>query len=327
MIQEKEAVMHVPFPSIEQYRQVVRLVRERAQHDGVPLPRLTFYGSVKLHGTNADIGFTEDGEMWAQSRSMILTPEADHMGFEAWVRDNANTIPALKSSVVFGEWCGGNIQKGVALGQLPKMFVPFAVVSTHPMNPGRWWTPAEMKSFFFHSGLRCIYDFPNWTRVIDFNRPEEYQNELGELTQNVEAECPVGKELGVSGVGEGIVWWAEPREDFNTQGLIFKVKGEKHSETKVKTLAPVDVEKIENVRVLVDTIVTPHRLEKRLAAMNEEGHATDIRNTGIFIKNVTTDVMKEEKDTIEASGLPITEVMQRVVGTAKQWYMEIVTKI
>jgi hypothetical protein len=308
---------HKPFPSIEQFRNVVKLVRERSQRDGLPLPRIAFRGSVKLHGTNAGIGFTADGEMWAQSRSMILTPEADHMGFAAWVRDNSQAIPHLTSSVIFGEWCGGNIQKGVALGKLPKMFVPFAVVTN-----GRWWTPEEMKTFFFHSGLRCIYDFPNWTKVIDFNCPEESQNELGELTQAVETECPVAKELGVSGIGEGIVWWAEHRDDFNTEGLVFKVKGKKHSETKVKTLAPVDVEKIANIRVLVDAIVTPHRLEKRLQAMNEEGTATDIRNTGVFLKSVSADVMKEERDTLEASGLPMTDIMQRVVATAKQWYVQ-----
>jgi hypothetical protein len=193
---------HVPFPSIEQYRNVVKLVRERAQHDGVPLPRLTFRGSVKLHGTNAGIGFGPAGEMWAQSRSLVLTPEADHMGFATWLRDNAQAIPHLVSSVIFGEWCGGNIQKGVALGQLPKMFIPFAVVTN-----GRWWTPEEMKTFFFHSGLRCIYDFPNWTWVIDFNRPEEYQNALRDLTMAVELECPVAKELGVSGVARQ--WFME----------------------------------------------------------------------------------------------------------------------
>lgn len=306
---------HVSFPSIEQYRNVVRLVRERAQHDGLPLPRLTFYGSVKLHGTNAGIGFTEAGEMWTQSRSQILTPEADHMGFAKWVRDNADTIPRLVSSVIFGEWCGGNIQKGVALGKLPKMFVPFAVVTN-----GRWWTPGEMKTFFFHSGLRCIYDFQNWAKVIDFNRPEESQNELGELTQAVEAECPVGRELGASGVGEGIVWWAEPREDFNTQGLVFKVKGEKHSETKVKTLAPVDVEKIENIRTLVDTVVTQHRLEKKLSEFGE----ADIKRTGDFLKLVTGDVMKEEADTIAASGLPQTDVMRGVTMKARQFFVEAV---
>jgi hypothetical protein len=46
-------VEHVTFPSIEQYRNVCKLVRERAQHDGLPLPILTFFGSVKLHGANS----------------------------------------------------------------------------------------------------------------------------------------------------------------------------------------------------------------------------------------------------------------------------------
>ncbi len=308
---------HVAFPSIEQYRNIVKLVRERAEHDGLPLPRLTFFGSVKLHGTNAGVGFDANGEMWCQSRSQIVTVDADHMGFAKWVRDNASVFPPLKSSVIFGEWCGGNIQKGVALSQLPKMFVPFAVLGAHG-----WWSPGEMKNFFFHSGLRCIYDFPHWVQTIDFNRPEEYQNKLGELTQAVENECPVGVALGVSGVGEGIVWWAEHRDDFNTEGLIFKVKGEKHSETKVKTLAPVDTEKIANIRVLVETIATPHRFEKRLQAMNEEGHATVFESTGIFMKSVAADVLKEEKDTIDASGLPMTDVMRGVSLAAKNWFMQ-----
>lgn len=313
---------HLPFPSIEQYRNICKLVRERAQHDGLPLPRLTFYGSVKLHGTNAGIGFADNGAIWAQSRSQIVTTDADHMGFAAWVRDNVAAIPPLKSAVIFGEWCGGNIQKGVAIGKLPKMFVPFAVFQS-----GRWWSPSEMKNFFYHSGLRCIYDFPNWTRTIDFNRPEEYQNELGELTQAVEAECPVAKDLGASGVGEGIVWWAEHRADFNTADLIFKVKGEKHSETHVKTLAPVDVEKIANVRLLVDTIVTQHRLEKKMDDMREQGLDVNIKNTGTFLKIVTTDVMKEEADTIAASGLSATDVMRGVSMRAKQFFMEAVNEV
>ena len=55
-------VTHQPFPSIEQYRHTIKLVRERAQITGVPLPTLLFHGSVKLHGTNAAVGFTETGD-------------------------------------------------------------------------------------------------------------------------------------------------------------------------------------------------------------------------------------------------------------------------
>ena len=308
----KTEITHKEFPSIEQYRNVIKLVRERAQFDGVPLPTLLFYGSVKLHGTNAGIGFTEIGEMYVQSRSRIITPEQDNAGFAAWVRDNEERIPKLISSVIYGEWCGGNIQKSVALNQLPKMFVPFAITTN-----GRWWTPEELKTFFSHSGMRCIYDFPSWKMMIDFNRPEEFQNELGALTQQVEAECPVAKKLGVSGVGEGIVWWAAPTAEFNTDGLIFKVKGEKHSESHVKVLAAVDTEKIASIRELVAAIATPHRMEKKL-----EGIDLDLKNTGVYMKVVTADVMKEESDTIEASGLPLTDVMLGVSMAAKQFWME-----
>lgn len=303
---------HKEFPSIEQFRNVVKLVRERAQFDGKPLPSLLFYGSVKLHGTNAGVGFDGKGEIYCQSRSRVITPEDDNMGFAKWVDANRTAFPLLASSVIYGEWCGQGIMKGVAIAQLPKMFVPFAVRTND-----RWWTPEEMRTFFFHSGLRCIYDFQNWTMMIDFSRPEEFQNQLGELTQSVEDECPVGKALGVSGTGEGIVWWAAPCDDFNTEDLIFKVKGAKHSETHVKTLAAVDTEKIANIRELIATIATRHRLEKKL-----EGIELDIKNTGTYMKTVTADVMKEESDTIEASGLPLTDVMRGVSMAAKQFFME-----
>jgi hypothetical protein len=300
------------FPSIEQYRNVVKLVRERAQFDGKPLPTILFYGSVKLHGTNAAVGFDEDGELFTQSRSQIITPDNDNAGFAKWVRANDQMFPKLKSAVIYGEWCGQGIQKNVGISQLPKMFVPFAIKSGD-----RWWSPEEMKTFFFHSGLRCIYDFPSWSMLIDFSRPEEFQNDLVDLTVKVEQQCPVALAHGVEGIGEGIVWWAAPCDGFNTEGLVFKVKGEKHSETKVKTLAAVDVEKIGNIRELVATIATPHRMEKKL-----EGIPVDIKNTGTFLKAVTEDVMKEEADTIDASGLPKTDVMKGIAMAAKKFFME-----
>lgn len=118
------------------------------------------------------------------------------------------------------------------------------------------------------------------------------------------------------------MWWAAPSDEFNVDGLIFKVKGEKHSETKVKTLAEVDVEKIGNIRELVAAIVTPHRMEKKL-----ENIPLDIKNTGTFIKTVTEDVKKEESDTIEASGLPVTDVMKGVAMAAKQFFMEQLSRV
>ena len=130
------------------------------------------------------------------------------------------------------------------------------------------------------------------------------------------------KALQFQGVGEPLHLADVPRPAAEPGGLVFKVKGEKHSETHVKTLAAVDVEKIANVRLLVDTLVTQHRLEKKLDDLKEQGLEVDIKNTGQFLKLVTGDVMKEEADTISASGLPQTDVMRGVSMRAKQFFME-----
>jgi hypothetical protein len=67
--------------------------------------------------------------------------------------------------------------------------------------------------------------------------PQLVQNTLSELTMAVEEECPVAK-AGFQ-VLVKVVW------SVNVNGTIhrFKVKGELHSSSKVKTLASVDVEK------------------------------------------------------------------------------------
>jgi len=311
---------HIPFPEIQQFRNTIKLVRERAEHDGVPLPTLTFVGSVKLHGTNSSVVFPPDGDFYVQSRTKIITPEKDNAGFAAWVHDNIDLFKHLDKSgyVVYGEWCGQGIQKGVAISQVPKQFIVFAIRS---LNTGRWMHSDGIR-LSIGDGLKCVYDYSTWTIEIDFNKPEESQNRLVELTQSVENECPVGKAFGVSGVGEGIVWWPVQNDNFNTHDLAFKVKGEKHSETKVKTLAAVDVEKLASINELVGSVLTEHRLEKKVESLLEQGGELDIKSTGAFLKLVGSDVYKEESDTIAASGFKDSEIMGAVQKKAKQWWME-----
>lgn len=323
---------HIPFPEIQQFRNTIRTVKERAEFDGVPLPTLTFIGSVKLHGTNASVVFPKEGGFYCQSRSQIITPEQDNAGFARWANENEEAFlsvcrrlyreyPEGEGFVVYGEWCGQGIQKGVAISQTPKKFVVFAISLLK--DGGRNWAHPLCLSELVEPLFPCIYDYPHWELEIDFNKPEEAQNRLVELTNAVEAECPVGKAFGVSGIGEGIVWWPRPRVGgFNTRDLAFKVKGEKHSESKVKTLAAVDTEKLASINELVDTVLTEHRLEKKLEALQEQGHPFDIKSTGAFLKLVCTDVHKEEADTIAASGIKESDVMQAVNRAAKQWWME-----
>jgi hypothetical protein len=307
------------FPSIVQFKDVVKRVRDYSAHTDIPLPTLDFYGTVKLHGTNA--GITQEkanSNIYYQSRERVITPESDNAGFATYMSqipisyffENIRKIYGIYSDsrvTVFGEWCGGNIQKGVALNQLNKMFVIFAIQVENYMIYSNTIPPALTKGTPFY----VASEFQTFFISIDFNKPEEAQNKLLELTLKVEEECPVGKSFDVSGVGEGIVW-----NCVIDNNLVFKTKGEKHSVSKVKTLIPVDIEKVESLKVLADSVMTQNRMQQ----MFDELETKDL---GLFIKKCLADVYKEEKDVIELAGFTDKEFQKACVAVVKQFYFSL----
>jgi hypothetical protein len=335
---------HIKFPSIEQFRSVIKIAKDRAAYDMVPLPKIKFSGSVKLHGTNAGVCASSD-EFWVQSRENIITFQSDNAGFAAYVQANEDFYKELLEIVrkkysadsntiacVFGEWCGSGIQKGVAISQLPKMFVVFGVrlFNVETLN-SVWATNDELSELSevlvlspsAPQNFRVITEFPTYEMEIDMANPLAVQNALGDLTLKVEEECPVGKQLGAIGIGEGIVWKAvEGPANFDLSGMIFKVKGEKHSVSKVKVLAAVDVEKLESIKALIDSVVTENRLNQGIEdGLKQHGLELDVKNTGAFLKWVANDILKEESDTIVKNGFTSKEVMGEISRKARQWYL------
>jgi hypothetical protein len=355
---------HISFPSINQFRNTIKVVQDRAKYHEVPIPKLKFKGSVKLHGMN--VGIVRDtyaNETWCQSREQIITPEADSTGFAVFALAKKDYIQLLLNLIagvygnnkiqpgdliaVYGEWCGKGIQKGVAINQLQKMFVVFGAAIVKPVinddgSHNRVWLTSDQlidvadgfgAQESKDSGIYHIQKFPTWEIEIDFAHPELAQNELVALTQEVENLCPVGKAFGVEGVGEGIVWecvsiWNFPvvpdelDVKIKTSDLRFKVKGAKHSDTKVKKLASVDIEKINSINEFAKNVVTDHRLEKMLEKLIAAGFELESKNTGEFLKLVGADVIKEEADTLEANGLDRKAVMTSVNLLARQWFLK-----
>ncbi len=342
----------IKFPSIEQFRTVVANVNRRynfvglddngdAMYDpSLPKPVLTFKGTVKLHGTNAGVSFNAPSGMWAQSRENIITPEKDNAGFAFFAHSHEvqfmrlfhdiavnNDIDMHKNTItIYGEWCGGNIQKGVAITNLPKSFFIFGVkVTPHTTSEEElkekpaYWIPSHYLKVP-EDNIYNIEDFQTWTLDIDFNMPQLVQNKLSDLTIAVEEECPVGKAFGFSGIGEGIVWSCE------YQGVVhrFKVKGEKHSSSKVKTLANVDVEKIESIQKFVDYAVTESRFKQALenVFLNEE--PIDTKKLGDVIRWVVNDVIKEEMDTMVENKLEPKEVNKDLSTKVREMFFKLV---
>lgn len=327
--------MFKAFPSIEQFRTVIKKVQNKTRFaglnvDGVAMynhtksmPTLKYKGTVKLHGTNACVHFLpEMGEPKFQSRNNEITQENDNAGFvhemiQKPVQELRTHFMMSDDIYIYGEWCGKGIQKGVGISELPKMFVVFDVV----VNGERLNNFSQIK--LPEHQIYNISDFDVFYVDVDFNKPESVQNTFVELTNSVEAECPVAAHFGVSGVGEGVVWrLAEDFEQFKAgdSEFTFKVKGEKHSVSKVKTLAAVNVEKVATLEAFTLNVVTENRCRQGLDYLQEMQKEVSVKSTGDFVRWVFNDVMKEESDTIAESGLAEREVGASVSKAAKTWF-------
>ncbi len=69
----------------------------------------------KIDGTNAQIFISDEGDIWAGSRTRWITPEDDNFGFAKWVEANKEELLQLGPGQHFGEWWGAKIQRGYGL--------------------------------------------------------------------------------------------------------------------------------------------------------------------------------------------------------------------
>lgn len=357
----------IKFPSIEQYRNIVKDVGHRTAYCGKdengesifdylkPKPTLTFNATEKIHGTNAACCYSLPDGLWVQSRENIITPEKDNAGCAFAVEQNKNAwlniirdlaeeynIDSEKYIIsVYFEWCGGSIQKNSAISGLDKRAIIFKHFKVSPIEPSetessKWY---ETKAIFTHSvtgdtsvryvevsdqNIFNIMDFPTYEFSIDFNNPEKSQNDLIKLVEEViEPNSPVGKQFGIDGnIGEGIVCSYLDGNEL----LIFKVKGEKHSaKSKVKTLKPVDAEKLEKIDKCVEDITHDWRFEQALTEIfgSDYENTLDRKRIGEYLKWVASDTIKEESDIIAEYGFEPKEVMSKVQQKAKQYFFTV----
>lgn len=69
--------------------------------------------------------------VYAQSRTRIITPDADNFGFATWVTENGASLSKLGCGYHYGEWWGNSIQRNYGLTE--RRFSLFSA--------GRWSDP------------------------------------------------------------------------------------------------------------------------------------------------------------------------------------------
>jgi hypothetical protein len=356
--------LNYKYHSTNQFRNVVKSVKEQSQFSGVdqegkviydmlkPIPKLDYIGTVKLHGTNASIILHENGTISFHSKSNLLgyvregefTLLSDNAEFAQTMWRRFESVKDLMNSAkqivkefqgvelypvkVSGEWCGSGIQKCVGISYLPKksLFV-FGIKGGETLQEVKQgWLPIDLTlklNTDHENGIYSITEFPVKHVTIDFNNPEMSQNFLVESTDEVENSCPVSRILNLKDsegnptlLGEGLVWTPTNADHCWDSGNWFKTKGQKHSVSKVKSVASVDPEKLSNIQEFVEYSVTENRLEQGLSEVG-----LDQKLIGNFIGWVSKDINKEEGDVLEKNNLSMKDVGKYIVNTSRQWYI------
>jgi hypothetical protein len=322
---------HVPFPKIPQFRDVLVAARKKG------ITEIQAQITVKVHGTNAAIRFTPDGVI-PQSRNLDLSLMRDNRGFAKFVAGLSDKVLDIlhaiadENGVVYGEWAGRGIQSGVAVSEVEPFFMLFgresdrlfAASRTLPLTVATPTWDEVITAAWEHqvvplADARITTAFYMSTVDLDLNDAVEvarFTKELAAMCEVVEGECPIGRRYGVFGVGEGIVVDCGPELGF------FKVKGQKHSESKVKTLVPLDVEKVSSMREFGDTVLTEPRLRRGMEFLREQGLPLDRTSTGAYLSFVVKDVFEECADLFVASSLNDREARKEIGTRAREFFMK-----
>ncbi len=260
---------------------------------------------------------------------------SDNAGFAFFAESKKETFQNLMAEVmikndldmsrntisIYGEWCGSNIQSTVGLTNLEKSFFIFGV-KISPFDeeePAYWVDHSYLRSP--ENNIYNIDDYETFEIEIDFNVPQLAQNRLNELALQVEADCPVAKAFGFPNtIGEGIVWSTE------LNGVVhrFKVKGTKHSNSKVKVLKQVDNEKINKAISVAQNACPSWRLEQMLEQTFDfmNGGLMDRAKLGEYIKAVMSDIIKEESLILEDAGLEPKDIGKYVSEISKKYFFD-----
>jgi hypothetical protein len=303
---------------------------------------VTYRAKVKLHGTNAAVQVHTDGSIVCQSRESIITPEKDNAGFARWVMGNKEIWHEAMGFIIYGEWCGPGIQKGVAVAQAPKKF--FAVFAARPLDGSDTLiiSPGELMDL-----VRCIpdtYVLPWHTHQVaphsdthvftkldvDWKLTDEELSgviaPVNDWVMAIEANDPwVEGTFGVKGTGEGLVFYpySTPHLGFeNFNNLCFKAKGEKHKNIATAKPVQVSAESAASIDAFVDMVLTTARLEQGVTKVSPDGALTfDMKQTGKFVSWVLGDVEKEAQDELSASNLTWAQVQKPITDKARSWYL------
>ena len=297
-------------------------------------PFVTYRAKIKLHGTNAGVQVTPQGEVAAQKRTQIIQPNNDNAGFASWVEANIEYFRALKSDrtlTIFGEWCGSSIQKGVAISQIErKVLAVFAIQYDGVFVPGKLEVrPDKIREILPPHEDIFVLPYYGEAITLDFGDTTQLKaaaETINKMVETVESVDPwVKATFDIEGVGEGLVMYPETDDVVIRDGytrLMFKAKGEKHQVVRNKKAVQIDPEVAKSIDEFVNLFVTEARLQQALTEACDG--KVDIKKMGQFLKWISQDIQKESSVELAAANLTWKQVNKSITTTARKWYSDLV---
>ena len=301
-------------------------------------PVVTYRAKIKLDGTNAGVQVFADGRVAAQSRSQIITPEDDNMGFARWVSQQVDYFAQLAGRehlTIFGEWCGRGIQKRTAISQIDRRI--FAILAVQIGGVENEITRLEVNPDQISELLQphpdvYVLPFTGEPLTLDYGNRDQMESvttTLNQLIAEVEQTDPWVKDtFGIEGLGEGVVLYPQSEttvDRLTYPELMFKAKGEKHQVVKTKRPVQLDPERVKTIDQFVGLMVTSARLEQGVTEVC--GGQLEMRQMGAFLKWLAMDVQKESVAELEAAQLSWKDVNKAVTNAGKQWFCDRVMSI
>lgn len=334
------------YPKITNHiKEVVKLLRYKLRDPShsdkeAIIPPIPMVGTVKLHGTHADMLIHQNNTIVLQSRNTTnLSVTADHQGFAACMSRQYPAILKLRDEylarwkdlnpgtqldesmpvTIAGEWIGTKIQKGVAISLLSRRFVIISVKIS-----GSWIRDTEYASIEDPSAH--IYNVLRGGVYHSMLYPDNQQRTvaaLEPLTEHIAARCPFAESFGILGEGEGLVWKSVPY--ISDTDLWFKTKGGrfKPNFTPAPKKAAEDVaERREQAAMLAQGWCSEERLEQGWDYLMEVGKPRNMKGLGDYLKWVQNDVLIEEYGYVKEHKVDEQSLRMEIMKVAKSWYVE-----
>lgn len=341
----KTALGENSFPKISgRPKDFLKQLQSLKDRDVLPT-KLVLEGTVKLHGSHADIVYdlkAASTEVTFQSRNRICAPTDSQQGWPrnlvkylddlTTLRDEiiarfqqlnpATLLDRTKPLIVAGEWIGEKVQKDVGVSELSHRFVVLTIQVNGLWQADTDYGDIEASAASIYNILRVPqYKVDLDTSDLTLSNPALL--ELQRLADEIEAECPFAASFGImNSRGEGIVWKPGTPEGRSDARYWLKTKGpiigpenriEVASVGQDGGMKPINANQVQSI---VAAWVTERRLEQAHEYLAEMG--TDAqRRPKEFRKWVAEDILKEEATEIEElrKAVPgIEQILRRKVG-------------